>query len=64
MGAIYGKYLDTWRNLGGDLMCVFASTGSWSKWGSWGLLEFADQTEKDVPKCQAVLEWNRKNLRP
>jgi len=45
-------------------MCVFASTGSWSKWGSWGLLEFADQTEKDVPKCQAVLEWNRKNLRP
>ena len=64
MGAIYGKYLDTWRNLGGDLMCIFASTGSWSKWGSWGLLEFADQTEKDIPKCQAVLEWNRKNLRP
>lgn len=64
MGAIYGKYLDTWRSLGGDLMCIFASTGSWSKWGSWGLLEFADQTEKDIPKCHAVFEWNRKHLRP
>jgi hypothetical protein len=51
MGAIYGEYLDTWRSLGGNLMCIFASTGAWSKWGSWGLLEFADQAEKDIPKC-------------
>jgi hypothetical protein len=64
MGTIYTKYLDGWRDSGGDLLCIFASTGSWSKWGSWGLLEFADQTESDIPKCQAVLQWNRKNLRP
>jgi hypothetical protein len=64
MGTIYTKYLDGWRDAGGDLLCIFASTGSWSKWGSWGLLEFADQTENEIPKCHAVLEWNRKNARP
>jgi len=63
MGGLYTKYLDAWRDLGGDVMCIFASTGAWSKWGSWGLLEFADQTEDNVPKCKAVLEWNRKNAR-
>ena len=63
MGAIYTKYLDAWRDLGGDVMCIFASTGSWSKWGSWGLLEHAEQTEDDVPKCKAVLDWNRSNPR-
>jgi len=64
MGAIYARYLDAWRDLGGDLCCIFASTGAWSKWGSWGLLEFADQLPQDVPKCQAVLDWNRRNPPP
>ena len=63
LGSIYTQYLDQWRDLGGDLMCLFASTGSWSKWGSWGLLEYADQAVTEVPKCAAVLEWNRSNPR-
>lgn len=63
MGALYTRYLDAWRDLGGDLCCIFASTGSWSKWGSWGLLENAEQSPQDVPKCRAVLEWNRRNPR-
>ena len=61
MGQIYSRYLDAWKQTGGGLCCIFASTSAWSKWGSWGLLEYADQTEDDVPKCKAVLEWNRKN---
>jgi hypothetical protein len=63
MGAIYQKYLDGWKAGGGDLFCVFASTGGWSKWGSWGLLEWYDQTEQDHPKFKAVLEWNRRNVK-
>jgi hypothetical protein len=63
MGLLYTKYLDTWKALGGDLCCIFASTSGWSKWGSWGLLEHALQNEADVPKCKAVLEWNRNNPR-
>ena len=64
MGDIYTKYLDGWKVAGGDLFCVFSSTGTWSKWGSWGLTETFDENEKDQPKYRAVLEWNRKNLRP
>jgi len=62
MGAIYTSYLDAWRNAGGRLMCVFESVSSYSKYGSWGLLEFADQT--DSPKFDAVMGWLRGNLRP
>ena len=64
MGAIYTKYLDGWHALGGDLMCLFSSVGGWSKWGSWGLAEYYDQTEADQPKLKAVMDWNRANLRP
>jgi hypothetical protein len=61
MGGIYTKYLDAWRDLGGDLMCIFSSVTQSSKWGSWGLLEGADETGS--PKFDAVVGWNRRNLR-
>jgi hypothetical protein len=63
MGGIYTKYLDAWKQSGGDLMAIFSSTGRWSKWGSWGLTEFMEETEQDQPKLKAVMEWNRKNVR-
>ncbi len=63
MGALYTKYLDAWKAAGGDLLCLYASTGTWSKWGSWGLSEYYDETEADQPKLRAVLEWNRANQR-
>ena len=59
MGGIYTKYLDAWHNLGGDLMCIFSSVGTSSKWGSWGLLEGADETSS--PKFDAVTQWNQKH---
>jgi hypothetical protein len=61
MANIYTKYLDAWRDQGGDLMCIFSSITSDSKWGCWGLLEGADQTAS--PKFDAVVEWNRRNLK-
>jgi hypothetical protein len=61
MGVIYTKYLDAWRDCGGELMCLFSSVSASSKWGSWGLLEGADETSS--PKFDAVLKWNRANLR-
>ena len=59
MGRIYGGYLDKWRETGGDLMCLFSSVGTSSKWGSWGLLEGVD--EVDSSKFKAVMEWQRKS---
>jgi hypothetical protein len=61
MGPIYMKYLNAWRDLGGDLICIFSSVAASSKWGSWGLLEGAD--ENSAPKFDAVLEWKRTNVR-
>jgi hypothetical protein len=63
MGGIYAKYLDGWRDAGGELCCIFASTGQWSKWGSWGLSEYMEEGEKEQPKLGAVMEWNRRNAR-
>ena len=63
MGALYTRYLDAWKQAGGDLLCIFSSVGRWSKWGSWGLAEHYDETEADQPKLKAVMEWNRANPR-
>lgn len=58
MGRVYTRYLEGWREAGGDLCCLFSSTSRWSKWGSWGLIERADQDVADIPKAAAVMRWN------
>jgi hypothetical protein len=60
MGQFYTRYLDAWRDADGDLCGIFSSVGRFSKWGSWGLLEYYDD---DTPKFQAVLRWNGANPR-
>ncbi|RYX83260.1 hypothetical protein EON83_15450 [bacterium] len=58
MGQLYTKYLDTWRDCGGDVFCNFSSVSGWSKWGSWGLLE---NQNDDTAKYRAVMNWNAAN---
>ncbi len=58
MGEIYRKYFDAWKQTGGGVMCVFSSTGKWSKWGSWGVSEYSDEMEQEQPKLRAVIQWN------
>jgi hypothetical protein len=57
MGALYGDYLTGWQKSGGDLLCAFSSVGSWSKWGSWGLLQYTDDSLTKSPKFVAVMQW-------
>ena len=54
MGELYAQYLATWANNGGDLICHFNSVGLWSKWGSWGLLQYHNE---QTPKFKAVIDW-------
>jgi len=61
MGEIYRKYYSAWREAGGDLFCTFSSIGRYSKWGSWGLAEYWDQTPDECPKLKATLDWNREH---
>jgi hypothetical protein len=59
MGQIYDSYLNAWKDTGGgDLMCLFSSVGGWTKWGSWGLIEYNGD---DTPKYRATLRWMAAN---
>ena len=57
MGEIYSQFLNAWTSRGGDLICVFNSVSSWSKWGSWGLLQYYDDNPNGSPKYLAVIKW-------
>ena len=35
-------------------MAIFSSCGQYSKWGSWGIVEFQDQPWDNYPKYRAV----------
>ena len=57
MKDIYARYLDAWAKEGGELLCHFNSVGRWDKWGSWGLLQFADEDPAQSPKFSATMQW-------
>jgi hypothetical protein len=59
MGSLYDRYFAAWERAGGDLMCHFSSVGAWSKWGSWGLLQFDDEVTAESPKFTAAMRWAR-----
>ncbi len=43
MGQAYSTYLQGWKGSGAALFTQWTSVGSYSLWGSWGLLEYRDQ---------------------
>jgi hypothetical protein len=53
-----------WRDEGGDLLNNFSSVGKWSKWGSWGLLQYADEDPAKSPKFMAVMRWAKSLSQP
>lgn len=60
MKDLYLEDLKAWKEAGGDTYCVFSSVSRYTKWGSWGVMEFSDQKEADAPKMTALREWMRK----
>ncbi|MHB1158266.1 MAG: hypothetical protein ACYC26_15685 [Phycisphaerales bacterium] len=57
MGQLYTDYYNAWRNGGGDLMCAFDSMSAWTKWGSWGLLQYTDDDPAAGPKFMSTMRW-------
>jgi len=58
----YTKYIDFWRTRIGDLMTFYASVGSISRFGAWGLVEYVGQPMSETPKMRAVRDaMNRKS---
>ncbi len=61
MRDLYLDYLASWRANGGTLAVIFSSTGTYSKWGSWGLMEYHGQPAAEAPKYRAVIEFLETN---
>jgi hypothetical protein len=58
IGALYDPYFAAWRKAGGDCFCYFSSTGDWSKWGSWGAVQWADEDPMRSPKYRALVRFS------
>ena len=63
MKTLYRDYLAGWKQNGGTLAAIFSSLGNWSKWGSWGLMEYHGQPPAEAPKYEAVIEFLDANPR-
>ncbi|HKB02370.1 MAG TPA: hypothetical protein VKD90_09125 [Gemmataceae bacterium] len=57
MKELYLEDLKNWKEVGGSTFCVFSSVGKYSKWGSWGMMEWSDQKEDTAPKMMALREF-------
>jgi len=51
----YSRYLDLWKENGGNLFCHFLSVGQYSAYGSWGVREY--QGQETTPKLEAILDF-------
>ena len=47
--------MTAWAEAGGDLFRYFASTSTWSKWGSWGIVQWFDEDVAKAPKFMATM---------
>lgn len=55
MKTAYEAYLGYWKNtIGAGLMMLYSSCGTYSKYGSWGILERYNQDITTSPKYMAV----------
>jgi hypothetical protein len=59
MGPLYEDYLAAWKTVGGDLFCHYCSVDRWTKWGSWGLMQYCDEDPTESPKFMATIRWAR-----
>ncbi|KQU61585.1 hypothetical protein ASG67_16435 [Sphingomonas sp. Leaf339] len=57
MEAIYKQYLTDWNALTGDVFTLYSATGPISRYGAWGLREYAGQPLSETPKLRGVLAY-------
>lgn len=61
MREVYQEYLKLWQQVGGGLYNQYYYVGNFSKWGSWGALEYQDQDLKQAPKYQSLIDFIQAN---
>lgn len=64
MGDMYTLHLNDLKAAGVNSICMFASHGTYSKWGSWGLKEYVGQPDGQSPKHVAYRDFIQNNPLP
>ena len=54
MGPLYDRYLQGWREAGGQLFVNFIHCDAYSRYGRFGILEYLGQTPEQSPKLMAL----------
>lgn len=55
MGTAYTQHLNFWKSAGGELFMHFTASSGYGKFGSWGAVEYLDQTS--TPKHNALMQF-------
>jgi hypothetical protein len=58
---LYLDYLGEWKRAGGSLFVHYFDVGRYSKWGSWGALEYLEQPRTVAPKFDALQTFVEQN---
>lgn len=59
MYELYTQLFKDWKEVGGTMFMHFVDVGKPTKWGSWGALEYVDQSES--PKYNALMDFMTEN---
>lgn len=62
MRALYTRYLNGWHARGGGIFAHFSDISPYTRYGSWGALETANQSTS--PKYNALLEYSGISVPP
>ncbi|KPA17863.1 hypothetical protein MHK_001928 [Candidatus Magnetomorum sp. HK-1] len=61
MGIAYKANFDNWKNIGHGLFFHFLNSGFWDHHGSFGALQYQDQSRQDSPKYDAIMTFIEEN---
>lgn len=57
MTTVYAQYLNNWVTAGGDMFVHYSDVTAFTRYGSWGSLEYQDQDPATAPKYQALVSF-------
>ena len=61
MKEVYLEYLNMWKKNGGELFNQFVDVSPFTKYGSWGALEYQNQDLSTAPKYLGLMEFIAQN---
>ncbi|MCA9531151.1 MAG: hypothetical protein KC543_13545 [Myxococcales bacterium] len=61
MKQLYLNYFNAWKAAGGGLAMHYYAVGSYTRFGSWGALEYLGEPRSSAPKYDALLTFSASN---